>query len=56
MEHATQREFVFRHRWQLNDLVIRDNRATMHRATPFSDHTIRRELRRVTTLDLPLPA
>jgi alpha-ketoglutarate-dependent 2,4-dichlorophenoxyacetate dioxygenase len=32
--------------------VIWDNRATMHRATPFDDATDRRELRRVTTLDL----
>jgi alpha-ketoglutarate-dependent 2,4-dichlorophenoxyacetate dioxygenase len=53
IEHATQREFVYRHRWQVGDLVIWDNRATMHRATPFDDATYRRELRRVTTLDLP---
>jgi alpha-ketoglutarate-dependent 2,4-dichlorophenoxyacetate dioxygenase len=53
IEHATQREFVYRHRWQVGDLVIWDNRATMHRATPFDDAKYRRELRRVTTLDLP---
>ena len=52
IEHATQREFVYRHAWQVGDLVIWDNRATMHRATPFDDATHRRELRRVTTLDL----
>jgi len=52
-EHATQREFVYRHAWRVGDLVIWDNRATMHRATPFDDTTHRRELRRVTTLDLP---
>jgi len=52
-EHATQREFVYRHAWRVNDLVIWDNRATMHRATPFDDQMHRRELRRVTTLDLP---
>ena len=52
IEHATQREFVYRHAWQVGDLVIWDNRATMHRATPFDDATDRRELRRVTTLDL----
>jgi alpha-ketoglutarate-dependent 2,4-dichlorophenoxyacetate dioxygenase len=33
--------------------VIWDNRATMHRARPFDDAKYRRELRRVTTLDLP---
>ena len=52
IEHATQREFVYRHRWRAGDLVIWDNRATMHRATPFEDTKVRRELRRVTTLDI----
>jgi alpha-ketoglutarate-dependent 2,4-dichlorophenoxyacetate dioxygenase len=52
IEHATQREFVYRHAWRVGDLVIWDNRATMHRATPFDDGTHRRELHRVTTLDL----
>jgi hypothetical protein len=33
-----------------------DNRCTMHRARPFDDQAHRRELRRTTTLDLPLPA
>ena len=56
MEHATRPEFVFRHRWRVGDLVIWDNRCTMHRATPFEDETVRRELHRVTTLDLPEPA
>jgi alpha-ketoglutarate-dependent 2,4-dichlorophenoxyacetate dioxygenase len=52
IEHATQREFVYRHKWRVGDLVIWDNRATMHRATPFDDTKVRRELRRVTTLDV----
>jgi alpha-ketoglutarate-dependent 2,4-dichlorophenoxyacetate dioxygenase len=52
VEHATQREFVYRHAWRVGDLVIWDNRATMHRATPFDDARHRRELHRVTTLDL----
>jgi len=51
-EHATQREFVHRHRWRVGDLVIWDNRCTMHRATRFDDASLRRELRRVTTLDV----
>ena len=37
------------------DVVIYDNRATMHRATPFADTEHRRELRRVTTLDVDEP-
>ena len=52
MEHATQRQFVYRHSWRVGDLVIWDNRCTMHRATPFEDARYRRELRRVTTLDM----
>ena len=51
IEHATQREFVYRHPWRVGDLVIWDNRCTMHRATPFDDSKHKRELRRVTTLD-----
>jgi alpha-ketoglutarate-dependent 2,4-dichlorophenoxyacetate dioxygenase len=56
IEHATQAEFVYRHRWSVGDLVIWDNRATMHRARPFDDTKYRRELRRVTTLDIEQPA
>ena len=52
IEHATRPEFVYRHQWRVGDLVIWDNRATMHRARPFDDATYRRELRRVTTLDV----
>jgi alpha-ketoglutarate-dependent 2,4-dichlorophenoxyacetate dioxygenase len=53
IEHATQSRFVYRHSWRAADLVIWDNLATMHRARPFDDSAHRRELRRVTTLDLP---
>jgi alpha-ketoglutarate-dependent 2,4-dichlorophenoxyacetate dioxygenase len=54
MDHAIQQQFVYRHVWQPGDLVIWDNRATMHRGRYFDDTKHRRELRRVTTLDLPL--
>jgi alpha-ketoglutarate-dependent 2,4-dichlorophenoxyacetate dioxygenase len=52
IEHATRPEFVHRHAWQVNDLVIWDNRATMHRARAFDDTKYRRELTRTTTLDI----
>ncbi len=52
IEHATQPKYVYRHRWQTGDLVIWDNLATMHRARPFDDQKYRRDLRRVTTLNL----
>jgi alpha-ketoglutarate-dependent 2,4-dichlorophenoxyacetate dioxygenase len=51
IEHATQREFVYRHDWRPGDLVIWDNRATMHRGRGF-DETRVRDLRRVTTRDV----
>jgi alpha-ketoglutarate-dependent 2,4-dichlorophenoxyacetate dioxygenase len=56
IEHATRPEFVYRHQWRGGDLVIWDNRATMHRARPFDDAKYRRELRRVTTLDVEQPS
>ncbi|MFO1162593.1 MAG: TauD/TfdA family dioxygenase [Reyranellaceae bacterium] len=51
MEHATQPRFVHSHTWRVGDLVIWDNRCTMHRARPF-DTTKVRDLRRVTTRDV----
>ena len=48
LEHATQREFVYRHHWQVGDLVMWDNTATSHRGRWF-DFAERRELRRATT-------
>ena len=56
IEHATEARFVYRHVWRPGDLVIWDNRATMHRGRPFDDAKHRRELRRVTTLDIGSPA
>lgn len=50
MEHATQREFVYTHNWQVGDLVMWDNRRTMHRARPF-DESEARDMRRATVMD-----
>jgi len=46
-EHATQHEFVYSHQWRQYDLVMWDNRATMHRARRF-DRTEVRDMRRTT--------
>jgi len=54
-EHATQRDFVYRHQWRVGDLVMWDNQATMHRARPFDDANHPRDLRR-TTLTCGVPA
>lgn len=51
LEHATQPEFVYIHKWRPNDLVIWDNRSTLHRGRRF-DLSQPRELRRATTLDV----
>jgi alpha-ketoglutarate-dependent 2,4-dichlorophenoxyacetate dioxygenase len=51
MEFATQAQFVYRHKWQVGDLVIWDNRCTMHRATPFDAADEVRDLRRTTIID-----
>jgi alpha-ketoglutarate-dependent 2,4-dichlorophenoxyacetate dioxygenase len=48
--HAMQPMFVYRHEWQVGDLVIWDNRCTMHRGRPHDEHQPR-DLRRATTLD-----
>ncbi len=41
IEHATQRQFVYAHTWAQWDLVVWDNRATMHRARPFDPKEVR---------------
>jgi alpha-ketoglutarate-dependent 2,4-dichlorophenoxyacetate dioxygenase len=51
IEHATGSDFVYCHRWREGDLVIWDNRCTMHRGRHF-DETRVRDLRRVTTRDV----
>ena len=50
MEHATQPEFVYVHRWTKHDFVIWDNRTTMHRVRRFDDLNIVRDMRRTTTM------
>jgi alpha-ketoglutarate-dependent 2,4-dichlorophenoxyacetate dioxygenase len=46
-EHATQPQFVYSHTWQVGDLVMWDNRQTMHRARRFPPHEPR-DVRRTT--------
>ncbi len=54
-EHATQRDFVYRHEWRVGDLVMWDNQTTMHRGRPYDDTKYPRDLRR-TTLTCGVPA
>ena len=46
-EHATQREFVYRLQWRVGDLVMWDNRQTMHRGRRFDRNEVR-DVRRTT--------
>ena len=52
LAHATQPRFVYAHKWRLGDLVIWDNRCTLHRATPFESTTHVRDMRRSTVIDV----
>jgi len=47
IEHATQRHFVYSHKWAVGDLVMWDNRQTIHRGRPFPAHEAR-DVRRTT--------
>lgn len=47
-EFACQEKFMYRHHWQDADLLIWDNRCTMHRAVPFDDLGQKRDMRRAT--------
>jgi alpha-ketoglutarate-dependent 2,4-dichlorophenoxyacetate dioxygenase len=50
--HATQRQFVYTHRWRVNDLVMWDNRCTLHRGTEFDDLRWKRDVQRATVCDV----
>ncbi|MGB6890021.1 MAG: TauD/TfdA family dioxygenase, partial [Xanthobacteraceae bacterium] len=50
--HATQRQFIYTHRWRVHDLVIWDNRCTMHRGTDFDDLRWKRDMQRATVCDV----
>ena len=50
--HVTQRQFVYTHRWRPNELVMWDNRCTMHRGTDYDDLRWVRDMRRVTISDV----
>jgi alpha-ketoglutarate-dependent 2,4-dichlorophenoxyacetate dioxygenase len=51
--HATERRFTYLHRWRVGDLVMWDNRCTMHRGTPFDDTRWPRDMQRATASDAP---
>jgi alpha-ketoglutarate-dependent 2,4-dichlorophenoxyacetate dioxygenase len=50
MEWATRPEFVYSHVWSPKDLVMWDNRRTMHRARPFEGFETHRRIMHRTTV------
>ncbi|MDG2113075.1 MAG: TauD/TfdA family dioxygenase, partial [Actinomycetota bacterium] len=48
VEFATQNRFVYEHVWEANDLVVWDNRSTLHRLQPYDIANERRVMRRIT--------
>ena len=51
IELATRPQFVYRHQWRVGDLVVWDNRQTMHRGTPYDDTRYPRDMRRTTVIE-----
>jgi alpha-ketoglutarate-dependent 2,4-dichlorophenoxyacetate dioxygenase len=47
-EFATQEHRIYRHKWRPADMIIWDNRCTMHRATPLKTDKYKRDVRRTT--------
>jgi alpha-ketoglutarate-dependent 2,4-dichlorophenoxyacetate dioxygenase len=52
IRHVTQRQFVYTHRWRTGELVMWDNRCTMHRGTDYDDLRWVRDMQRVTISDV----
>jgi len=50
--HTVQRQFVYTHRWRPNELILWDNRCTMHRGTDYDDLRWVRDMQRVTISDV----
>ena len=46
--HATSEAFSHRHVWRQGDVIIWDNRCTMHKATPYDDVAYTRVMHRAT--------
>lgn len=52
--HATQDRFIYRHQWQVGDVVFWDNRVTMHKATDYDRQYSRRMHRTTVQGDIPV--
>lgn len=52
LAHTTQRQFVYTHRWRAHELVMWDNRCTLHRGTDYDDLRWVRDMQRATVSDI----
>ena len=50
IDHATQDAFCYRHQWRVHDLLVWDNRCTMHRAVGDYDRNLERNMERCTII------
>ena len=48
LEWSTQPQFVYQHKWRINDLVMWDNRSCLHRGRPWDNGTYKRIMHRTT--------
>lgn len=55
LEHMTQPKYVYTHTWKVGDMMIWDDRCTLHRGRPYDEANHRRDMRRATVED-PDPA
>ena len=51
--HSTRPEFIYRHKWQVNDMIFWDNRCVMHYALADYDFSVRRHMHRTTIAGVP---
>ena len=57
IDHSVQSKYVYKHEWNDNDIIMWDNRCTMHSVEPFDNNTIKRIMHRVTLVgeNKPIP-
>ena len=57
IDHSVQPKYVYKHEWTDNDIIMWDNRCTMHSVEPFDNNTIKRIMHRVTLVgeNKPIP-
>ena len=55
IHHATQHQFVYRHKWKVDDVLMWDNRCTMHAVLPYDSINHRRVMHRTTVIGDSVP-